>query len=91
MEVGTFYFKKGDYDAAIDRFLDAARLQPGLAQPFLMLGEAYEKKNDAANALTSYRKYLDLYHTAPDREKILKRIEKLETQTARQETRHGSG
>lgn len=78
VEVGTFYLKKGDYDAAIDRFQEAARLQPGLAQPFLLLGEAYEKKDDAADALTAYRKYLDLYQNAPDREKIQKRIEKLE-------------
>jgi len=91
VEVGTFYLKKGDYDAAIDRFQDAARMQPGLAEPFLLLGEAYEKKNDAADALTSYRKYLDLYRNAPDREKIQKRIEKLEMETAHQETRHGSG
>jgi Flp pilus assembly protein TadD len=83
--------KKGDYDAAIDRFQDAARLQPGLAQPFLLLGEAYEKKDDLADALTAYRKYLDLYPNAPDREKIQKRIEKLQTQTAHQDTRHGSG
>lgn len=91
VEVGTFYLKKGDYDAAIDRFQDAARLQPGLAQPFLLLGEAYEKKDDPADALTAYRKYLDLYPNAPDREKIQKRIEKLQTQTAHQDTRHGSG
>jgi tetratricopeptide (TPR) repeat protein len=91
IEVGTFYLKKGDYDAAIDRFQEATRLQPGLAQPFLLLGEAYEKKDDPADALTAYRKYLDLYHNAPDREKIQKRIEKLESQTAHQDTRHGSG
>jgi hypothetical protein len=28
MDVGTFYLKKGDYDAAIDRFEEAARYNP---------------------------------------------------------------
>ena len=34
IEVGMYYKKKGNYDAAIERFEDAARLQPGLARPF---------------------------------------------------------
>ena len=70
--------KKGDWDAALDRFQDAARLQPGLAKPFELLGEVYEKKDQPADAITAYRKYLELYDTAPDRERIRKRIEKLE-------------
>lgn len=78
LEVGQFYMKKGDWDAALDRFQDAARLQPGLAKPFELLGEVYEKKDQPADAITAYRKYLELYDTAPDRERIRKRIEKLE-------------
>jgi tetratricopeptide (TPR) repeat protein len=78
LEVGLFYMKKGDWDAALDRFQDAARLQPGLAKPFELLGEVYEKKDQPADAVTAYRKYLELYDTAPDRERIRKRIEKLE-------------
>ena len=84
MEVGTFYLKKGNYDAAIDRFEEAARLQPGLARPFLKLGETYEKKKDLPKAVESYRKYLELYKTAPDGNKIRKRIEGLEKRMARE-------
>ncbi len=43
IDVGTFYLKKGNYDAAIDRFIDATRFQPKLAIPWKLLGEAYEK------------------------------------------------
>jgi tetratricopeptide (TPR) repeat protein len=82
IEVGTFYMKKGNYDAAIERFLDAARLQPGLAKPYQLLGEVYEKKGELNNSIAAYRKYLQIYRTAPDREKILKRIEKLESRSA---------
>jgi len=77
LDVGTFYLKKGDYDAAIDRFKEAADRQPKLAKPYLLLGEAYEKKNDPASAITAYRKYLQLYRDAPDEDKVSKRIEKL--------------
>jgi tetratricopeptide (TPR) repeat protein len=82
IEVGTFYMKKGNYDAAIERFLDAARLQPGLAKPYQLLGEVYEKKGELNNSIAAYRKYLQIYRTAPDREKVLKRIEKLESRSA---------
>jgi tetratricopeptide (TPR) repeat protein len=80
IEVGNFYLKKGNYAAAIDRYEEAARLQPKLAKPYLLLGEVYEKKHDPFGALTAYRKYLELYRTAPDREKVLRRIEKLQKQ-----------
>jgi tetratricopeptide (TPR) repeat protein len=84
MEVGTFYFKKGQYDAAIDRFEEAARVQPGLARPYVLLGETYEKTKNLPMAVASYRKYLELFRAAPDGKKISKRIEELEKRIARQ-------
>lgn len=87
LEIGTFYLKRGNYDAAIERFQDATRFQPKLARPYSLLGEAYERKGEVDNALTAYRKYLEVYRTAPDREKILKRIEKLESQAGRTQSK----
>ena len=87
VEVGTFYLKRGNYDAAIERFQDATRYQPKLAKPYVLMGEAYERKGEVDKALAAYRKYLQVYRTAPDREKILKRIEKLESQTGRAQTK----
>ena len=43
-----FYMHKGDVDAAIGRFQDAADVAPNLAKPRLLLAEAYEKKDDKA-------------------------------------------
>jgi tetratricopeptide (TPR) repeat protein len=91
VEVGTFYLKKGDYDAAIDRFQEAARLQPGLAKPYLLLGEAYEKKGDPGSAVTAYRTYLKLYRTAPDRSRILERIAHLESKSKHDAAPPGTG
>ncbi len=77
LEVGQFYLKKGDLDAAIDRFQDAAAAKPGFAIPYRYLGEAQEKRGDKREALKSYRRYLDLYPHAEDAKKIQKKIDKL--------------
>jgi len=77
LEVGQFYMKKGDVDAAIDRFQDAIKLKPNFARPRLLLGEAYEKKGDKGQALKYYKEYLEVLPKAPDAGKIRKRIEKL--------------
>jgi tetratricopeptide (TPR) repeat protein len=77
IEVGQYYMRKGDVDAAIDRFQDATLAKPGYAIPFRYLGEAQEKKKLKRDAIKSYTRYLDLYPHAEDRDKIEKKIEKL--------------
>src|ERR1700722_8646520 len=77
IEVGQYYMRKGDVDAAIDRFTDETVAKPGNAVPFKYLGEAQEKKGLKKPAAKSYQRYLDLYPKAEDAEKIRKRIEKL--------------
>ena len=77
IEVGKYYMKKGDVDAAIDRFQDATDAKPGYAIPFLYLGEAYEKKGKKKQAVKAYQRYLDLYPHAEDGDKIRKKIVKL--------------
>lgn len=77
MQVGKYYMKKGDVDAAIDRFEDATLAKPGYALPFLYLGEAYEKKGKKKPAVKAYQRYLDLDPHADDGDKIRKKIEKL--------------
>ena len=77
LEVGQYYMRRGDVDAAIDRFQDATTAKPGYAIPFRFLGEAQEKKGLKKQAIKSYQRYLDLYPHAEDGEKIRKKIEKL--------------
>lgn len=83
LEVGQYYMRKGDVDAAIDRFQDAALAKPGYAIPFRLLGEAQEKKGLKREAIRSYTRYLDLYPHAEDQDKIEKKIEKLRVQSAK--------
>jgi tetratricopeptide (TPR) repeat protein len=77
MQVGEYYMHKGDLDAAIDRFEDAALAKPGYALPYRYLGEAQEKKGMKKKAIQSYKRYLDLYPKAEDKDKIQKKIDKL--------------
>ena len=77
LEVGQYYMKRGDLDAAIDRFQDATTAKPGYAIPFRFLGEAQEKKGLKKQAIKSYQRYLDLYPHAEDGDKVRKKIEKL--------------
>jgi tetratricopeptide (TPR) repeat protein len=77
LEVGQYYMKKGDFDAAIDRFQDAAAAKPGYAIPFRYLGEAQQKKGLKKQAIKSYQRYLDLYPHAEDAEKVRKKIDNL--------------
>jgi tetratricopeptide (TPR) repeat protein len=77
LEVGQYYMKKGDLDAAIDRFQDATTAKPGYAIPFRFLAEAQEKRGLKKQAIKSYQRYLDLYPHAEDSDKIKKKLEKL--------------
>ena len=88
MEVGRYYMKKGNYDAAIDRFEDAARAKPHFALPYRLMADAYEKKGDKAGAVKSYEKYLELLPTAPDAAKIRKRVAQLKHEMERDAKRH---
>lgn len=81
LEVGRYYMRTGNVDAAIDRFQDAIEAKPGYAVPYLYLGEAQEKKGWKREALKSYTRYLELYPHAEDKEKIEKKIEKLRKET----------
>ena len=80
LEVGQYYMRKGDVDAAIDRFQDATTAKPGYAIPFRYLGEAQEKKGLRKQAIASYSRYLDLYPHAEDGDKIRKKIDKLRSE-----------
>jgi tetratricopeptide (TPR) repeat protein len=91
MEVGKYYMRKGDVDAAIDRFQDATEAKPGYAIPFELLGEAYEKKGQKKPAVKAYQRYLDLYPHAEDGDKVRKKIEKLHKEIDKEKKERKAG
>ena len=80
IQVGRYYLRRGDLDAAIDRFQDATQARAGYAPPFLLLGEAQEKKGRKKEAIKSYTRYLEIVPHADDARKVRKRIEKLQAE-----------
>jgi tetratricopeptide (TPR) repeat protein len=77
VEVGLYYFKKKNYDAAIERFKDAIRFKPNFARPHKLLGQCFEKKRERQEAIEWYEKYLEILPAAEDAASIRKRIAKL--------------
>ena len=77
IRVGDFYFKKGKYRAAAERFREATKWNNGSAEAWLRLGEAEEKQKDPQAAKDAYSKYLDLSPDAKNAPEIRKKLEKL--------------
>lgn len=78
VQVGKFYAKRGDLDGAIARYKDALLHKPNYAEPCLLLGQAYEQKNDAATAINYYQQYLKILPDTSESKKVRKRIDELQ-------------
>ena len=66
LQVGNEYFKKHSYKAAAMRFREAAKWNPNLAEAWLRLGEAEEKRKNRKDAKEAYARYLELQPEAKD-------------------------
>jgi len=55
---------------AIDRYEDAARLDPAFAEPFRQLGLLYYQQQEIARARAAFQHYLTLKPDAPDAERV---------------------
>jgi tetratricopeptide (TPR) repeat protein len=77
MKAGEYYFKKGKFAAAANRFKEATLWNPTLAEAFLRLGEADEKRHDRDGAKQAYSKYLEIAPDAKRAGEIRKKLDKL--------------
>jgi len=59
LQVGNFYFKRGSYKAAAQRFEEATRWNPGYGDAFLRWAEALEKLGEKQKAREVYGKFLE--------------------------------
>lgn len=59
-QLGYFYSEREEIGKAEQTFQEALRYYPGSANLYDSLGELYEKKGDADNARTCYRKALEI-------------------------------
>ena len=76
LSAGNFYFKKGNFRAAANRYKRASCWDPSSAEAFLKLGEADERLKDAEGAREAYTKYLALAPEAKNSSEIKKKIAK---------------
>jgi tetratricopeptide (TPR) repeat protein len=77
MHAGEFYFKKGNFKAAANRFKEATMWNPTMADAFLRLGEADEKRKDREGAKQAYSKYLEIAPDAKRAAEVKKKLAKL--------------
>jgi outer membrane protein assembly factor BamD (BamD/ComL family) len=75
MSVGNFYFHKGDFKAAANRFREATNWNPTAPEPYLRLAEAEEKNRSWKAAREAYERFLQL---APDDKRAPEARKKLE-------------
>ncbi len=74
VKVGEFYFKKGSYWAAANRFLEATKWNPGMAEAYFRLGEAKEKLKDNKAAHQAWAKFLELAPGDKRAEEVRKKL-----------------
>jgi tetratricopeptide (TPR) repeat protein len=78
VKIGDFYFKKKNYTAAIQRYLEALDYHPTLSVAYESLGRAYEKSNDYEKALQVYRDYIEKNPSSGKVSEFQSRIARLE-------------
>jgi tetratricopeptide (TPR) repeat protein len=74
LRIGNYYFRKGSFRAAAQRFREATKWNGQLAEAYLRLGEAEEKQKDVKAAREAYQKYLELAPEAKNRAEVTKKI-----------------
>jgi len=78
MGLANVNFKRGLFDSALDLYSRAVKQEPGKPDIHRQLGETYRFLGQGALAIESYKMYLELYPTAPDKDQIEQNIRILE-------------
>jgi len=78
LRVGKYYYKKGSYRAAAQRFQEATKWDGTLVEAYLRLGEAQEKQHDRKAAAEAYAKYLEVAPDGKDAADVKKRLARIQ-------------
>src|SRR5512142_526611 len=77
VEVGDFYYKRQNYQAAISRYREALLYKPNDAIATFSLADALEKAGDVQEAAKNYRAYLKILPHGPKAKEAHKALERL--------------
>jgi len=82
IEIGDFYFKKKNYDAAISRYLTAIEYQADSDRAYESLAKAYEKDGKLPEAMRAIKKFLDNNPDSSKCDDFRKKLENLEEKSS---------
>ena len=80
VKIGDFYFKKKNYAAAIQRYLEAISFQPNLITAYEGLARSYEKDGKREKAIEVYRDFMKKYPESKKSSEFSRRAATLEKQ-----------
>lgn len=75
--VGDFYFKRKNYGAAAQRYLEAIEYQPNLVKAYEALAKAYERKGETEKARRVYVDFIQRNPESPKASEFQSRLAKL--------------
>ena len=79
VEVGDFYFKRRNYEAAISRYRSALLYKPNDAIATFSLAEALDKAGNVHEAVKNYQAYLKILPYGPKAKDAHKALERLQS------------
>ncbi len=82
IEVGDFYYKRDNYEAAISRYREALEFKPHDAEATYKLAEVLNKTGDTAGATENYEAYLKILPNGPYAKKAKEALAKLREKSA---------
>ena len=74
--VGLYYLKKGTVKAAVHRFEEATKWNPGYAEAYEKLGDAYSRLRDEKAAHDADKKFLELQPEGKEAGAVRKKLGK---------------
>ena len=77
VEVGDYYYRDGNYKAAISRYREALDYKPRDAEATFKLAQALEKSKQLDEARTNYEAYLAILKDGPRAAEARKALERL--------------
>jgi Flp pilus assembly protein TadD len=81
IEVGNYYFKRGNYRAAEDRYREALRYKENDAMATIRLAICLEKLGVLDDARSEYESYLKILPRGPESDQAQKALDRLKAQT----------
>ena len=82
VEVGDFYFKQGNYKAALSRYQEALQYKQNDAVANFRSAQCFEKLNNPQDAVEHYEAYLKILPNGPFSKDAKKALEKLQANQA---------